>query len=84
MPERIVTGANGRKHITTEPLLHPQRGSLTREQANAILARNPGVIASFSRALTEGLSVNQSDDAFDHALERDGLGVGICASASRR
>jgi hypothetical protein len=37
MPERIVTDANGRKYITTEPLLHPPRGSLTREQATAIM-----------------------------------------------
>ena len=32
-------------------------------------ARNPGVIASFSRALTEGLSAQQSDEEFDAALD---------------
>lgn len=37
MSERIVTDANGRKYITTEPLLHAPRGSLTREQATAIM-----------------------------------------------
>ena len=38
------------------------------EEANRILARNPGVIASFSRALTEGLTAQQSDEAFNKAL----------------
>ena len=44
-------------------------GGYTREDANARLARNPGVIASFSRALTEGLSADQSDEAFDATLD---------------
>jgi fructose-bisphosphate aldolase class I len=44
-------------------------GGYTREEANARLARNPGVIASFSRALTEGLSVGQSDAQFDAMLD---------------
>ena len=44
-------------------------GGYTREEANARLARNKGVIASFSRALTEGLSVDQSDEEFDRALD---------------
>lgn len=43
-------------------------GGYPRDQANAILARNSGIIASFSRALTEGLSAQQSDAAFDAAL----------------
>ena len=43
-------------------------GGYPREQANAILARNTGIIASFSRALTEGLSAQQSDADFDAAL----------------
>jgi fructose-bisphosphate aldolase, class I len=45
-------------------------GGYPREEANAILARNPGMIASFSRALTEGLSAQQSDDEFDADLDR--------------
>jgi fructose-bisphosphate aldolase class I len=45
-------------------------GGYVREQANAKLARNPGVIASFSRALTEGLSAQQSDAEFDTALDQ--------------
>ena len=44
-------------------------GGYSRDDANARLARNPGVIASFSRALTEGLSAQQSDDEFDAALD---------------
>ena len=44
-------------------------GGYSREEANAELARNPGVVASFSRALTEGLSAHQSDGEFDAALD---------------
>jgi fructose-bisphosphate aldolase class I len=44
-------------------------GGYSREEANERLARNPGVIASFSRALTEGLSAQQSDEEFDTALD---------------
>ena len=43
-------------------------GGYSRDEANAMLARNVGVIASFSRALTEGLSAKQSDAEFDAAL----------------
>ena len=43
-------------------------GGYTREEANARLSRNHGVVASFSRALTEGLSAQQSDEEFDAAL----------------
>jgi fructose-bisphosphate aldolase class I len=45
-------------------------GGYTREEANDKLARNPGVIASFSRALTEGLSAQQSDTEFDAMLDQ--------------
>jgi fructose-bisphosphate aldolase, class I len=44
-------------------------GGYSRDQANARLARNHGVIASFSRALTEGLSADQSDESFNTALD---------------
>lgn len=40
-------------------------GGYTREEANTRLARNHGVVASFSRALAEGLSAQQSDDEFN-------------------
>mgnify|MGYP002278425369 FL=1 len=43
-------------------------GGYSRDEANARLARNRGVIASFSRALTEGLSAQQSDEAFNATL----------------
>ena len=45
-------------------------GGYTREEANARLERNHGLIASFSRALTEGLSAQQNDEEFDAALDR--------------
>jgi fructose-bisphosphate aldolase, class I len=43
-------------------------GGHSRDAANAILARNRGMIASFSRALTEGLSAQQTDAEFDAVL----------------
>ena len=43
-------------------------GGYTRDEACTHLARNPGVIASFSRALLEGLTVHQSDAEFDATL----------------
>ncbi len=43
-------------------------GGYSREDANAKLEENKGMIASFSRALTEGLSAKQSDAEFDAAL----------------
>jgi fructose-bisphosphate aldolase, class I len=44
-------------------------GGYSRDDANARLARNPGVIASFSRALTEGLTAQMSDAEFDEVLD---------------
>ena len=44
-------------------------GGYTRDDANARLRRNPGVVASFSRALTEGLSAQQTDDEFNQQLD---------------
>ena len=44
-------------------------GGYSREEANRLLALNHGVIASFSRALTEGLTAQQSDEAFNKALD---------------
>ncbi len=54
-------------------------GGYSREEANARLSRNPGVIASFSRALTEGLSAQQSAEEFDATLDAS---VGSIAAAS--
>jgi fructose-bisphosphate aldolase class I len=71
----------------TELVEHPKvlrvvalSGGYSREEANARLARNPGIIASFSRALTEGLSAQQSDDEFDAALDAS---IGSIFEASR-
>jgi fructose-bisphosphate aldolase class I len=44
-------------------------GGYSREEANARLSRNKGIVASFSRALTEGLSAQQSDDEFNKTLD---------------
>lgn len=44
-------------------------GGYSREEANARLARNPGVIASFSRALLDGLTRDLDEAAFDGALD---------------
>jgi fructose-bisphosphate aldolase class I len=43
-------------------------GGYSRDEANAKLAENHGMIASFSRALTEGLSAQQSDDDFNATI----------------
>jgi fructose-bisphosphate aldolase class I len=45
-------------------------GGYSRDEANALLARNTGLIASFSRALSEGLSAKQSDAEFNATLEK--------------
>jgi fructose-bisphosphate aldolase class I len=44
-------------------------GGYSRAEGNALLVRNHGVIASFSRALVEGLTAQQSDEAFDAGLD---------------
>ena len=44
-------------------------GGYSREEANARLSRNNGMVASFSRALSEGLSAQQSDDEFNTMLD---------------
>ncbi|MFZ2012863.1 MAG: fructose bisphosphate aldolase [Nocardioides sp.] len=44
-------------------------GGYSREEANARLARQHQVVASFSRALTEGLTIQQSDEEFNAALD---------------
>ena len=59
-----------------ELLMHPNvvriaalSGGYSREEANKRLAANIGLIASFSRALTEGLYESQSEVDFDLALD---------------
>jgi fructose-bisphosphate aldolase class I len=60
----------------TELVEHPKvlrvvalSGGYSRQESNDRLSRNHGVIASFSRALTEGLSAQQSQAEFDAALD---------------
>lgn len=50
-------------------------GGYSRDDANSRLARNHGVIASFSRALTEGLHADQSDAEFDATLDEAIAGI---------
>ena len=45
-------------------------GGYSRDEANELLKKNNGILASFSRALTEGLSANQSDDEFNADLKK--------------
>jgi fructose-bisphosphate aldolase, class I len=59
-----------------ECLRHPKvlrvvalSGGYAREDANARLRRNHGIVASFSRALVEGLSAQQSEAEFHAVLE---------------
>ena len=68
--------------LVAEP--HVQRvvalsGGYSRDEACALLAQNPGVIASFSRALVEGVSDGQSDEEFDATLAAS---IGAIYSAS--
>lgn len=74
--------------VYTELVEHPKvlrvvalSGGYSREEANARLSRNPGVVASFSRALTEGLTAQQSDEEFDAALD-ESVGSIFAASSS--
>ncbi len=80
-PKGVVHLVNGSADTVNALLDHPAISAITfvgstpvarhiysRAAANAILARNRGIIASFSRALTEGLSAQQSDAEFDAVL----------------
>jgi len=68
-------------------IAHPQvlkvvalSGGYSREEANRRLANNNGMVASFSRALSEGLSARQSDDEFNAMLDQS---IESIVSASR-
>ncbi|HHU66419.1 fructose bisphosphate aldolase [Corynebacterium sp.] len=50
-------------------------GGYPREEANERLSRQTGMIASFSRALTEGLTAQQSDDEFDATMSESVQGI---------
>ena len=67
----LPTNANQYKALVD----HPQvlkvvalSGGYSREEANGLLAQNTGMIASFSRALTEGLSAQQTEDEFNSVI----------------
>ena len=54
-------------------------GGYSRDEANNRLTRNNGMVASFSRALSEGLSAQQSKEEFDAMLDAS---IGAIAAAS--
>jgi fructose-bisphosphate aldolase class I len=54
-------------------------GGYSREEANARLSRNKGMVASFSRALSEGLTAQQTEEEFDAMLDSS---IGAIAAAS--
>lgn len=65
-----------RDNLYAECIKHPRvlkvvalSGGYSREDANVRLARQKGMVASFSRALTEGLTAQQSDAEFNTALD---------------
>ena len=65
-----------RENLYAECVNHPNvlrvaalSGGYSREESNARMERNHGVIASFSRALTEGLTAQQTDDEFNAMLD---------------
>ena len=60
------------KHIAHDRVVRvvALSGGYSRVEANRRLTENTGMIASFSRALTEGLSAQQSDDEFDATLDQ--------------
>ena len=67
----IPTKANIYKPLIDDPRVMrvvALSGGYSRDEANALLSKNDGMIASFSRALTEGMSKGQSDDEFNAAL----------------
>ena len=64
-------------NLYAECIAHPRvlkvvalSGGYSRDEANARLARQHDMVASFSRALTEGLTAQQSDAEFNAALDR--------------
>jgi len=66
-----------RDNLYAECITHPRvlkvvalSGGYSRDEANARLARQHNMVASFSRALTEGLTAQQSDAEFNAALDR--------------
>ncbi|MGI9198322.1 MAG: fructose bisphosphate aldolase [Candidatus Nanopelagicaceae bacterium] len=68
----IPTEANFYEELTKHPKVIrvvALSGGYSRHDANDLLTKNRNLIASFSRALTEGLMVNQSENEFDKVLD---------------
>ena len=68
----LPTEANFYKELVDHPRVLKVvalSGGYSREEANAKLAENQGMIASFSRALTEGVSAKQSQEEFEATLD---------------
>jgi fructose-bisphosphate aldolase class I len=75
-----------RDNLYTDLIAHPRvlkvvalSGGYPRDEANKRLARQKGMVASFSRALTEGLTAQQSEAEFNAAL--DGAIESICQAS---
>ncbi|MEC7285825.1 MAG: fructose bisphosphate aldolase [Pseudomonadota bacterium] len=69
----LPTEANFYKELVDHPRVLKVvalSGGYSREEANAKLAENHGMIASFSRALTEGVSAKQSQEEFEATLDK--------------
>jgi len=74
----LPTNANLYESLAADPRVMrvvALSGGYSREEANRLLALNAGVVASFSRALTEGLSVRQDDAEFDRTLDNAIQGI---------
>ncbi|MEA3381490.1 MAG: fructose bisphosphate aldolase [Pseudomonadota bacterium] len=69
----LPTEANFYKELVDHPRVLKVvalSGGYSREEANAKLAENQGMIASFSRALTEGVSAQQTQEEFEATLDK--------------
>lgn len=81
----IPTKANLYKEVIAHPnvlRVVALSGGYSRSDANELLAQNEDMIASFSRALTEGLSANDTADEFDAKLD-DSIGSIYSASVEK-
>jgi fructose-bisphosphate aldolase class I len=68
LPEQADLYADCVHHPKVIPVV-ALSGGYTREEADERLRKNHGIVASFSRALLEGLSVHQTDNEFNATLE---------------
>jgi fructose-bisphosphate aldolase class I len=67
----LPEGANHYRALVDHPAVMrvvALSGGYSRDEANRRLAQNTGIVASFSRALTEGLSVDQTDAEFNKTI----------------